>query len=57
MINLGDHRVITGRGERNNVTVAVRTPIGLINRVYDTLDERVTLWRERLGQSGIQLNQ
>ena len=50
MIRLGDHRVTTGRGERNNMAVAARTPIGLISRVYDTLDERVALWRERLGR-------
>ena len=50
MIRLGDHRVTTGQGEQNNMTVAAQTPIGLISRVYGTLDERVALWRERLGR-------
>ena len=32
------------------MTVAVRTPIELIKRVYATLDDRVSLGRERLGR-------
>ena len=50
MIRLGDHRVTTGRGEQNNMTVAAQTPIRLISRVYGTLDERVALWRKRLAR-------
>ena len=38
------------RGEKPKVTVAARTPIELIKRVYATLDDRVSMGRERLGR-------